>query len=289
MRLWVSDLDRMLEFYGHLLGFEITHRVGRSLAFLSAGGFHPQIVLIARDADGGAPAARFALRFPDRDALAATFQAISGAALPLDRSIDDGVRESLYLRDPDGNDVELYYDRPRDQWRLDADGTPRILSQPVDLDSLRAAGERAVAASAAADAARPVSSLTGTTRQRLGDVRARLLNLHKVLLDDAKTAYEMDRGRVGSSASLLQLVISDPWFAWLHPLSELVVRIDETLQPDAPATEADGVALLEQVERLLSPSEATEEFAARYYEALQRQPAVIVAHAEVRRILKQAR
>jgi hypothetical protein len=117
----------------------------------------------------------------------------------------------------------------------------------------------------------------------------RLLNLHKVLLDDAKSAYEMDRGRVGSSASLLQLVISDPWFAWLHPLSELVVRIDETLQPDAPATESDGTLLLEQVERLLSPAEAAEDFAQRYYEALQRQPAVIVAHAEVRRILKQAK
>jgi hypothetical protein len=97
----------------------------------------------------------------------------------------------------------------------------------------------------------------------------------------------MDRGRIGSTANLLQLVINDPWFAWLHPLSELVVRIDETIQLDAPATEADGLVLLEQVERLLSPAEANEDFAQRYYEALQRQPAVIVAHAEVRRILKQ--
>jgi hypothetical protein len=120
-------------------------------------------------------------------------------------------------------------------------------------------------------------------------MRTRLLTLHKVLLDDAKAAYEMDRGRVASNANLLQLVINDPWFAWLHPLSELVVRIDETLQSDAPATEADGVVLLEQVERLLSRGHGVSVFAERYYEALQRQPAVIMAHAEVRRILKQAR
>jgi hypothetical protein len=120
-------------------------------------------------------------------------------------------------------------------------------------------------------------------------MRVRLLNLHKVLLEDAKAAYEMDRGRIGSNAGLLQLVINDPWFAWLHPLSELVVRIDEALQTDAPAAEADGTVLLEQVARLLSPEQGPVEFARRYYEALQRQPAVIVAHAEVRRILKQSR
>jgi hypothetical protein len=120
-------------------------------------------------------------------------------------------------------------------------------------------------------------------------MRTRLLTLHKVLLDDAKAAYELDRGRVPSNATLLQLVINDPWFAWLHPLSELVVRIDEVLHADAPATEADGSILLDEVGRLLSPAEGGEVFARRYYEALQRQPAVIVAHAEVRRILKQAR
>jgi hypothetical protein len=108
-----------------------------------------------------------------------------------------------------------------------------------------------------------------------------------VLIDDAKVAYEMDRGRVGSNASLLQLVFNDPWVAWLLPLSELVVRIDETLRADVAATEADGTVLLEQVTRLLSPELGPDEFARRYYEALQRQPAVIMAHAEVRRILKQ--
>ena len=123
-------------------------------------------------------------------------------------------------------------------------------------------------------------------RARLGELRSRLLNLHKVLLDDAKAAYEMDRGRVRSNASLLQLVINDPWFAWLHPLSELVVRIDETIEPGSPAAETDGAALVEQIERLLSPAENGEVFARRYFEALQRQPAVVLAHADVRRVLK---
>ncbi len=96
----------------------------------------------------------------------------------------------------------------------------------------------------------------------------------------------MDRGRIGSTANLLQLVINDPWFAWLHPLSELVVRMDETIEPDSPATEADGAALVEQVERLLAPAEDGETFARRYFEALQRQPSVVLAHADVRRVLK---
>jgi len=84
-------------------------------------------------------------------------------------------------------------------------------------------------------------------------------------------------------------VIHDPWFAWLHPLSELVVRIDVAVQPDGAATEADGTMLLEQVEQLLSPAQGVEPFARRYYEALQRQPAVITAHGDVRRVLKRAK
>jgi hypothetical protein len=122
-------------------------------------------------------------------------------------------------------------------------------------------------------------------RTRLRDLRARLLGLHKVLLDDARAAYEMDRGRVGSTANLLQLVINDPWFAWLHQISELVVRIDEATGADA-ATEADARALFEQVDRLLLPSETGDTFARRYYEALQRQPAVVLAHGDVKRVLK---
>jgi hypothetical protein len=126
-------------------------------------------------------------------------------------------------------------------------------------------------------------------RARLRDVRSKLLLLHKVLIDDARVAYEMDRGRVGSNAALLQLVISDPWFAWLHSLSELVVRIDETAEPDSPATDADAATLVDQVERLLTASETGEGFQRRYFEALQRQPAVVLAHADVRRAIKAGR
>ena len=130
------------------------------------------------------------------------------------------------------------------------------------------------------------SPLSALRRTQLGDLRTHLLNLHKALLDDAKIAYELDRGDIGSSANLLQLLIKDPWFAWLRPVSELIVRIDETLTPDSPATDADALTLGEQVEKLLTASETGEGFPQRYYEALQRQPAVVLAHAEVRRVLK---
>lgn len=288
VRLDVTDLDRAAVFYERVLGFEITRRIEHSSVTLSAGGYHPHIVL---NFSGGArTAGRFAIRYPDRSGLADALSRLEAGRVEVLEATDSGLRESLYVRDPDGNDLELYFDRPPDEWPRNGDGTLRVASEPLNLDELRAIG----AASNAVDAApsgHPVSTapLSEETRRRLGEMRARLLNLHKVLLDDTTAAYEMDRGRIGSNANLLQLVINDPWFAWLHPLSELVVRIDETLQADAPATEADGEVLLEQVGRLLSPVQGVEVFAQRYYEALQRQPAVIVAHAEVRRILKQAK
>jgi hypothetical protein len=133
----------------------------------------------------------------------------------------------------------------------------------------------------------PAPPLSSETAERLRRLRLRLLDLHKALLEDTKAAYEMDRGRIPTNATLLQLVINDPWFAWLRPLSETVVRIDVMLLPDAAATEVDAAMLLEQVERLLSPAEGVGPFARRYSEALQRQPAVIMAHGDVRRVLKQ--
>ena len=156
-------------------------------------------------------------------------------------------------------------------------------TEPLDLGALLAAA--ADAAQAARSGPQP---LDAAARERLRELRIRLLDLHKVLLEDARVAYEMDRARVGTNASLLQLVIHDPWFAWLHSLSGLVVRIDETLDPkiSTPAAAADGVALLEEVDRLLTASEAGNEFARRYFEALQRQPAVVLAHAAVKRVLK---
>jgi hypothetical protein len=192
------------------------------------------------------------------------------------------VSEALYLRDPDGNGVELYRDRAREEWPRAADGSLMMGSEPLDIGALLR--EASAQPPQAADAA-----LTEATRTRLGDLRNELLTLHKVLLDDAKAAYEMDRGRVGTNANLLQLVISDPWFAWLHSLSELIVRIDELLRKDAPVGEADAHVLMGEVERLLTASESGEGFQKRYYEALQRQPAVVLAHAEVRRTLKARR
>ena len=126
------------------------------------------------------------------------------------------------------------------------------------------------------------------TRSHLKELRTQMLHLHKVLLDDAKSAYELDRGRVGNNAQLLQLVISDPWFSWLHLLSGLIVRIDESTASDAPTTEADAATIVEEAERLLTASEGGNEFQKRYYEALQRQPAVVLAHADVRLTLKSA-
>jgi hypothetical protein len=230
----------------------------------------------------------FSLRYPDRESLADALRRLNDAGMSLESTRDDGVNEALVVRDPDGNRVELYAVRPRDQWPVASDGSVHLSDDAaVDLEALgRARHPRPAEQPQASPGQPPLSPLT---RTRLGEMRTRLLNLHKVLLDDAKAAYELDRGRVTSNANLLQLVINDPWFAWLHPLSELVVRIDETLQADAPATEPDGAMLLEQVGRLLSPNDSGDGFAQRYYEALQRQPAVIMAHAEVRRILKQAR
>ena len=191
--------------------------------------------------------------------------------------------EALYLRDPDGNGVELYRDRPREEWPRASDGSLAMGSAPLDVAALLREPAAPEASPGAAEA------LAETTRERLTKLRTDLLNLHKVLLEDSKVAYEMDRGRVGTSANLLQLVINDPWFAWLHSLSELIVRIDELLRKDSRAGEADAAVLIGEIERLLTASESGDGFHKRYYEALQRQPAVVLAHAEVRRTLKPRR
>ena len=161
------------------------------------------------------------------------------------------------------------------------------MTERLNLNALLAAAD-AVAAEAQ-DPSSPYSLMTEQNRARLRELRAKLLQLHKALLDDARASYEMDRGRVPSNASLLQLVINDPWFAWLHSLSELVVRIDQTIDSDSPATDADAAALINEVEKLLTASENGEGFHRRYYDALQRQPAVVLAHADVRRVIKSMR
>jgi catechol 2,3-dioxygenase len=290
VHLKVADLERAVAFYTGSLGFEIVARMP-SAVFVSAGGYHHHIGLNTWESLGGPPPPagstglyHFAIRYPDRTSLARALRRLESAGVPLDGASDHGVSEALYLHDPDGNGLELYCDRPRAAWPRDADGALQMYTRPLNLRALRAAAD------APADAALPAAPpLEPETVGRLRELRGRLLSLHKVLLDDTRATYEMDRGRVGSTANLLQLVIDDPWFAWLHALSELVVRIDETIEPDAPATAADAATLVDQVEQLLTASEAGDGFARRYYEALQRQPAVVLAHADVRRTLKSMR
>jgi catechol 2,3-dioxygenase len=292
VHLKVSDLDRALAFYQGVLGFELTQRYGEGAAFLSAGGYHHHIGLNTWESLGAsAPPPgttglyHFAIRYPDRAALGDALLRLDRGGVPLEGASDHGVSEALYLRDPDGNGLELYWDRPRDEWPRAADGSLRMSTERLDLRKLRVEATAANAAPAAG-AEPSYAPMTEEVRSRLKELRTRLLQLHKVLLDDARAAYEMDRGRVGSPGNFLQLVINDPWFAWLHALSELVVRIDQGIEREGPATDGDGAALVEQVERLLTASEHGEGFARRYYEALQRQPAVVLAHADVRRVLK---
>ncbi len=292
VHLKVADLERSIAFYAGILGFEVTQRWGTQAAFLSAGGYHHHIGLNTWESLGGSPPApgttglyHVAIRYPDRASLGDALRRLRDAKIPLEGASDHGVSEALYLRDPDDNGVELYRDRPRTEWPRASDGSLAMGTGPLDLAALLSearAPEEPSPATMAAD-------LTEATRERLGQLRTNLLNLHKVLLEDARVAYELDRGRVGTSATFLQLVINDPWFAWLHSLSELIVRIDELLRKDAPTSEADATVLLGEVERLLIASESGDGFHKRYYEALQRQPAVVLAHADVRRTLKPRR
>jgi len=295
VHLKVANLDRALAFYSGVLGFELTTRMGSQAAFLSAGGYHHHIGLNTWESEGGPPPPpgstglyHVAIRYPNRAALADALRRLVDAGIRLDGASDHGVSEALYLHDPDGNGLELYWDRARDRWPHTSDGSLRMTTEPLDVDALLQEARRTAAARAGAPAPDAPSAIpmSPATKTRLTDLRTRLLALHKALLDDAKAAYEMDRGRIGSVGTLLQLVIHDPWFAWLHQLSELVVRIDEMTGADSTATESDARALFEQIERLVRPSESGDSFARRYYEALQRQPAVVLAHGDVRRVLK---
>lgn len=121
--------------------------------------------------------------------------------------------------------------------------------------------------------------------RRMRELRRGLLRLHKALLDTERAAYEQVYGRV-SPGELLQLVINHEQFAWLHSISELVVRIDEMLDADEPATTADADALLAQLRALLKPSETGNDFERSYYAALQREPAAVLAHRDVTKLLQ---
>jgi hypothetical protein len=123
------------------------------------------------------------------------------------------------------------------------------------------------------------------TTQRLTDLRNGLLSLHKTLLDSERATYERDIARIGSSGELLKLVLYDPWFAWLHELSQFVVLIDETLDAEDPPLGIDAERLIAQAWELLAPNETGTGFAKRYFEALQRDPDVVLSHARMRKVL----
>ena len=143
VHLRVADLERALGFYHGLLGFEVTQRYGDSAAFLSAGGYHHHIGLNTWESLGGQPPApgttglyHLAILYPTRAALADALRRLIAAKVPLDGVSDHGVSEALYLRDPDGNGVELYWDRPQAEWPRDAEGKPAMYTRHLDLAGL---------------------------------------------------------------------------------------------------------------------------------------------------------
>src|SRR5579872_5472608 len=143
VHLKVADLERAIAFYCGVLGFEITQRIGSSAAFLSAGGYHHHIALNTWESLGGSPPPphstglfHLAIRYPDRRALADALRRLRDAGVALDGASDHGVSEALYLRDPDENGVELYWDRPQEEWPHSADGQIEMFSAPLDLADL---------------------------------------------------------------------------------------------------------------------------------------------------------
>ncbi len=146
VHLKVADLDRAIGFYHGVLGLDVTLRLGRSAAFLSAGGYHHHVGLNTWESAGGSPPPpgttglyHLALVYPTRAALGDALRRLLTAHVPLDGASDHGVSQALYLRDPDGNGVELYWDRPADQWPRSADGSLAMHTAPLDLAALLAA------------------------------------------------------------------------------------------------------------------------------------------------------
>lgn len=125
------------------------------------------------------------------------------------------------------------------------------------------------------------------SRSLLKDLRHILLVHHKALLDGERTRYDHDVERVASAGQMLNLVLNDPFFAWLRELSQLIVMIDETLDADEPPTSADAARLLAQARELLTPTEAGAGFRGQYFEALQRDPDIVIAHGAAVRALNE--
>jgi catechol 2,3-dioxygenase len=145
VHLKVADIERALGFYRDLLGFEVTQWYGEDAVFLSAGGYHHHIGLNTWAGRGVPPAPQraaglfhLAILYPERRELAKALRSLIDAGYPLDGASDHGVSEALYLRDPDDNGVELYWDRPREEWPRDKDGGLAMVTQPLDLGELLA-------------------------------------------------------------------------------------------------------------------------------------------------------
>ena len=145
VHLKVSDLERSVAFYSGVLGFKVTQRFGSQAAFLSAGGYHHHIGLNTWESAGGPPPPagttglyHFAILYPTRAALADALRRLMAAGIALDGASDHGVSEALYLHDPDGNGLELYWDRPKDAWPRTAEGSLAMYTRRLDLANLLA-------------------------------------------------------------------------------------------------------------------------------------------------------
>ena len=142
VHLKVSDIDRALGFYRDVLGFDVMQRVGDSAAFVSAGGYHHHIGLNTWESRGGSPPLpgttglyHVAIRYPTRATLADAVQRVLAAGIRLSGASDHGVSEAIYLHDPDENGIELYWDRPKEEWPRDGDGVS-MFTRPLDLEGL---------------------------------------------------------------------------------------------------------------------------------------------------------
>jgi hypothetical protein len=140
-----------------------------------------------------------------------------------------------------------------------------------------------------AGALKTMESMPGGARERLAELRNGLLNLHRTLVRSEGAVYDREVQKIRSSYQMLGLLMNDPWFGWLHELSLLVVEIDEALEErEKPVTAADGERFLRRAKALVAPAEFGEGFQRRYFEALQRDPDVILAHRQFRQVLKAA-
>ncbi|HET9134031.1 MAG TPA: VOC family protein [Gemmatimonadales bacterium] len=143
VHLKVADLERALTFYTGVLGFTLMQRYGAQAAFVSAGGYHHHIGLNTWESSGGPPPPRgttglyhVAILYPTRRDLAVAVQRVLDAGIPLDGAADHGVSEAIYLRDPDGNGIELYVDRPPAEWPRDASGGLQMMTERLDVAAL---------------------------------------------------------------------------------------------------------------------------------------------------------